>query len=466
MVAYLIRLSTELFGVSTPFTVRFPFLVLSFATTYLIYRVSALLFVDRQQALIAAVAFNLTPVGILGAAAAVHDNALIFFWICALWSAARFHRSFNHNWFVVMGFTVGLSIQSKYTGVLLLPCLFLFLLTSKEHRRSLIRHETWLGVAVVLVLALPIILWNVEHHWASLGHILFIGTGAKSWSQRIMDGLGYHAAQFLIVSPLFYVWILLSAVYSAVVCVRLYNPEKLMLIWFGIPLVLFGFMAFRGHVEANWGFMGYVSIIILSVAVMQEKLSDTSSILSGFFRRKYQVWALGLTLLPTSLVVLHAWVGLLPASWESRLAKDDRIVWEIGGWQDLGKHVGQWRQTYDVLAADTYQLCALLEFNVPGQPFVRYLAPWDRPTQFDVWEPSFENLRGETILFVSSKPLTPSCPQRTTIYEHFSRVESLPVFQVRYHGVEIRQIYLYRGYDFNPSAPRSLGPRKLKYGNQ
>ncbi len=464
MVAYLIRLSTELFGSSTPFSVRFPFLLLSLATTYLIYRVSRLLFAKRNEALSAATVFNLTPVGILGAAAAVHDNALIFFWSCTLWATARFHRSLNRNWFLVIGLMVGLSIQSKYTGVLLLPCLLLFLLTCKEHRSSLIRYEPWLGVAVASVIALPILLWNIEHQWASVGHILFIGAGAKSWSQRILDGLGYHVAQFLIVSPLFYIAMLVTIVSSILACFKLHCGEKLLLLWFGLPLILFGFMSFRGHVEANWALMGYVSIVILSVNAIGEELHKVQSKFSRFFILKYQIWALGFSLLPTSLVVLHAWVGLLPANWESRLVKDDRIIWETRGWQDLGKHVGQLKKPDDIIAADTYQLCAILEFNVPGQPFVRYLAPWDRPTQFDVWEPSFENLRGRTLLFVSSKPMIPSSPERTTVYEHFSRVESLPAFQVMYHGAPIREIYIYRAHDFNPWSPRVLGPRKLKYG--
>ncbi|MGC8907941.1 MAG: ArnT family glycosyltransferase [Desulfomonilaceae bacterium] len=466
MTAYLIRLSTELFGVSTPFTVRFPFLVLSFATTYLVYRVSVLCFFQKRWGLVAVAAFNLTPASILGASAAVHDNALIFFWLCTLWATVKFHRSFHRNWFLVIGLTVGLAIQSKYTGILLLPCLLLFLLTSREHRGCLFRHEPWFGAAVAFVFVLPILLWNVEHHWASLGHILFIGAGAKSWSQRILDGLGYHAAQFLIVSPLFYAW-MLAATFSAIAaCIRMHNPEKLLLLWFGMPLLLFGALAFRGHVEANWGFMGYGSILILSVAVMGEALTEGRTRLSRYFGSKYQLWALILTIGPTALAVAHAWIGLLPASYESRIAKDDRIIWETRGWRDLGKQVGELRSADDILAADTYQLCALLEFNAPGQPYVRYLAPWDRPTQFDVWEPSFENLRGRTILFVSSKPLVPSSPQRTTIYEHFSRVEPLPVFNVIYHGVSIRRVYLYRCHDFDPTSPRVLGPRQLKYATQ
>ena len=89
MVAYLIRISTAFFGEKTPFSVRFPFLVLSGLATYLIYRASYILFRKRSRALLAATVFNLTPIALLGASTAIHDNALFFFWVLALWAAAR-----------------------------------------------------------------------------------------------------------------------------------------------------------------------------------------------------------------------------------------------------------------------------------------------------------------------------------------------------------------------------------------
>ena len=61
----------------------------------------------------------------------------------------------------------------------------------------------------------------------------------------------------------------------------------------------------------------------------------------------------------------------------------------------LGQYLPSLIKKDDVIAADSYQLCALLEFNIPGQPDVRYLAPWDRPTQFDVWNRSYDNLAGK-----------------------------------------------------------------------
>ena len=116
-----------------------------------------------------------------------------------------------------------------------------------------------------------------------------------------------------------------------------------------------------------------------------------------------------------------------------------------------------------MIAADTYQLCALLAFNLPGQPQVRYLAPWKRPTQFDVWEPSFDNLKGRTIIYVSQTPLGPSSAERTTIFENFARVETLESYPVMYHDEAIREIHVYRGYEFDPFNPKRLGPRSLLY---
>lgn len=465
MVAYLIRLSTALFGENTPFSVRFPFLVISGITTFLVYRVSHLLFKNRRNALIAALMFNLTPVALLGGSAAIHDNALILFWMTTLWAAAHFVRSRNSKWLLVAGLAAGLSIQSKYTGVLVLLALLLFLLWNRELRGLLLTREPWLGVAVAVVFTLPILWWNVVHDWASLHHILFIGSGSVSVTRRILDGIGYHAAQFALVSPLLYLALLAACCTSLVRNMKSPNPEETLLLSFSFPLLLFGIQAFRGHVEANWSFMGYMSAIILMVEVIAGAGNDPRRETWKIFRGRYVKWGIALAVVPAALAVIHAWMGLLPASVERELGKDDRIIWETRGWNQLGLHVSKLRQPGDIIAGDSYQLCAVLEFNVPGNPSVRYLAPWKRPTQFDVWEPSLDNLAGQTILYVSSRPLKPSSAAGASIYEHFERVEALEPFSVRYHGEPIREIYVYRGYRFDPFSPRRLGPRSLFYSD-
>jgi len=463
MVAYLIRLSTAFFGEQTPFSVRFPFLVLSGFTTYLIYRTSCILFQNRSRAVLAATVFNLTPIALLGGSAAIHDNALLFFWVMALWAAASFVRSEDPRWFYTMGAAAGLAIQSKYTGVLILPCVLIFLLWSGSHRRCLLKKEPWIGALIAAAFALPILWWNVSHQWASLHHIFFIGAGANSIDKQILDGIGYHLAQFLLVSPLFYFALVLGSASALAGNFFKPKPQQALLLSFGFPLFIFGLLAFKGHVEANWAFMAYLSTLILATEVILTAREESRTGVWQWFGGRYLKWAVILSVAPVLLALAHAWIGLLPASLEMKVAKDDRIIWETRGWAGLGKHVAGLKSGGDVIAADSYQLCALLEFNVPGNPHVRYLAPWKRPTQFDVWEPSFDNLRGRNILFVSPLPLKPSSDSSTTIYDNFTRVEPLPPYEVMYHGVAIRQMYIYRGYEFDPFAPRRLGPRSLLY---
>jgi hypothetical protein len=241
------------------------------------------------------------------------------------------------------------------------------------------------------------------------------------------------------------------------------EPSVILLLSFTSPLILFGIMAFKGHVEANWAVMGYPSAVILSVELVGRAWKQGKPQLLTRFSPRFCCWAVSINIGLVALVVFHAWVGLLPASVERRLGKADRIIWETRGWDDLGQHVGKLRKNDDVIAGDSYQMAASLWFNVPGQKPARYLAPWKRPTQFDVREPSFDNLAGKTILFVSSKELAPSTEGKLSIYENFTKIEPLAPSQVMYHGESIRKIHVYRCYGFDPFSPRRLGPRSLLY---
>lgn len=463
MVAYLIRLSTELLQSHSYLSVRFPFLIISAGSTYLIYRIYIILFQKTGPALLCALIFNITPAALLGGSAAMHDNALIFFWLAAIWSISVFIRDRQDHWLYFTGLFTGLAILSKYTGVLLLPGLFLFFVLSGNYRKYLFIGKTWIAVGIALIFTLPIMVWNIQHDWASLGHILFIGSGSVSIARQISDGFGYHLAQFLIVSPLFYFAMLYAPLKTLVKRARQLSDSEILLYSLSLPIPFFGLMAFKGHVEANWAFMAYPGAAALAIHLIFDGREEGGSNDFPWFSPRYLRYGALLSVVPVLIVILHAWVGLLPASLERQLGKADRIIWETRGWEGLGEHVAQVKGERDVIAGDKYQMCAVLEYYTPGNPFVRYLAPWRRPTQFDVWEPSFDNLAGRDILFVTSRKLQRTSDERTTIYENFRAVRELPPYMVIYHGEPIRKIHLYRGVSFNPFHPRRLGPRSLFY---
>lgn len=463
MVAWVIRLSTSFFGHSSPFSVRFPFLILLVLSSALIFSCSLKMFGERRQAFASTLVFNLTPVALLGGTSAIHDNLLVFFTTLAIWSLSRFQESDRIGWLYLTGVSIGLSILSKYTGIISLGCVFIFLLSQKDRRKLLLTRTPWLAAAVALIFILPILYWNWLHDWASLSHILFIGSGAVSMTRRIEDGLGFNIAQFILISPMFYVFMIMAC--GKALWNNAMKPvsAQILCLSFGLPLLLFSVQSFRGHVEANWSIPGYIGPCLLSVWSFYSK--DTGALGWGSqpWAAKFVRRSIVVSLSIVGLVVLHAWLGLFPASVERWGAKADRIVWETRDWDRLGEHVGKLVKEGETIAADSYQLAALLEFNVPGQPEVRYLAPWGRPTQFDVWHRSFDDLAGRTIIYVSPKPLTPSSDSLVTIHENCASVEPLDTFDVMYHGESIRKIYVYRLKDFNPNSPRRLGPRSLFY---
>ncbi len=463
MVAYLIRLSTELFGQSTPFSVRFPFLVLSVLSSGLIYFCSLNIFGSVRLALITTLVFNITPVSLLGASAAIHDNILVFFTILTMWFLTMYLRHRENKYLYLSGVAIGFSILSKYTGILTLACVFVFMIWRKETRSLLLTRTPWLSAGLALLFTLPIIYWNWVHDWASLNHILFIGTGYTGLSRKIADGFGFNLSQFLLVSPLMYVCVVAAMACSLYHNIRKPDGGQALCLSFGLPLLIFSVQSFRGHVEANWSIPGYVGPCVLAVWSFY---SDGTRALNWFGKPwgpRFVRWTVVSSVSIFCLVAAHAWVGLLPASLERSFAKEDRIIWETRGWNALGAHVGNLAREHEVIAADSYQLCALLEFNIPGQPRVRYLAPWGRPTQFDVWNPSFDDLKGRDIIFVSPRKLVPSSDAFTTIYENFRSVEPLPEFKVMYHGESVREIFIYRCSGFDPEKPRRLGPRSLFY---
>ncbi|MCX5873059.1 MAG: glycosyltransferase family 39 protein, partial [Deltaproteobacteria bacterium] len=263
----------------------------------------------------------------------------LLFWTLAMWSTAKFLRTENYRYFYLTGCAAGLAILSKYTGILFLPAAMLWLLSSSRLRMVLTRKEPWIG-AVMTVFTVPILWWNYQHDWASFKHILFIGSGYTGILRRFSDGLGYHLSQFLTISPLFYLAIIAAIFSSIILELRRGNSARSLLLCLGAPLFLFGVMSFKSHAEANWGVMGYVSTGILSVMLLTDRENPVTGFISKHFdvRRLMRI-GIFISIFMVSLVVVHAWIGLLPASIEKDLGKNDRIIWETRGWAGLGNHL-------------------------------------------------------------------------------------------------------------------------------
>lgn len=71
------------------------------------------------------------------------------------------------RWWMVMGVTAGLGLENKWNEVFFLVCMLAALLLTEQRR---ILRTKWfaVGFGLIVLIALPNLIWEVHHHWATL----------------------------------------------------------------------------------------------------------------------------------------------------------------------------------------------------------------------------------------------------------------------------------------------------------
>jgi 4-amino-4-deoxy-L-arabinose transferase-like glycosyltransferase len=171
---------------------------------------------------------------------------------------------------LLVGLIVGLGILAKYTMVVFLPSVALFLLLSPVHRRQLLTPGPWAMVAVASLAVVPILVWNAQHEWVTFQHVAQLA-GLKprdpdrpSTGIQWLGPLNYVGGQFaLLLGTWFVLW--------AVAVVRFApwrdNDEGRRFLWcLSVPMFLLflGFSPKTGGGELNWPITAYLSGSVLA----------------------------------------------------------------------------------------------------------------------------------------------------------------------------------------------------------
>jgi 4-amino-4-deoxy-L-arabinose transferase-like glycosyltransferase len=162
-------LAARLSGSEGPMAVRLPFVALFAGTTWLVYRLGALL-LREAAGLWAAVCLNLVLFFSLNAASLVLPDGPLL--ACSAGAALFLARAVGPgsgmaSW-VGFGACAGLALLAKYHAAFLSAGAALFLVTSPAHRGWLRRPGPYVAAGVAAVLFLPVSIWNAQHDWASI----------------------------------------------------------------------------------------------------------------------------------------------------------------------------------------------------------------------------------------------------------------------------------------------------------
>ncbi len=440
LVAYLIRASCALSGSwslqltdSHMLAVRLPAVLCASLLLVSLYVLTAQVY-HREGLSLAVVALTLTsPVMAAGASLMTIDAPYTCCWGWALVLGQR--AIFRHTpWaWPALGLVIGLGILAKYTMVLWIPSVALFLLTTPAYRRQLLRPGFWIMSAVAGACCLPLLLWNLQHDWVSVRHVLGQAGFESRMGVRWWGPLEYVGLQCALLLGFWFVawaaamvayrpWRVVARSHTRVVA---WSPDHAtaggvgFLWWMSAPtFVVFLLFSLKTAEEPNWPITAYLSGLVLAAAWLSRQIRSRRTAYRNLTLAGLAgACCLGLGL--TTLLHHSEWfqpmllriAGPPTAEHPLPLRRFDPTC-RLRGWRVLAAEVDRLRAdlrargTEPLLAGSSWTLPGELAFYCRGNPTVYSfgLALGDRHSQYDLWQPNPVNdgdsFKGKTFIFV------------------------------------------------------------------
>ncbi len=424
MVAWLVRLSTSLLG-DTTLAVRLPTILLGAANAWLMFLLGRRFFNERAG-LRAAALFTLAPVYALGGFLVASDAPMGLFWLLTLRFVADAVIDGRRGRWYAAGISLGLGLSSKFTAILLVPSVLLFLASCSTGRRELRSFRPWAAALLALVVFSPVLLWNARNGWASFA---FNAMGRHQGAGLQLKWLAeLAAAQLLALSPL--VLVSLGASLVTLTRLRASGHRYRLLFWGAVPaLAVFWGASLFTRILPHWPAAGYLTLIVACCGFWGGAAGRKAS-------RAWVSAVFAVALLFTAILHIQPFHRIIP------LPPGDDNTNHLYGWEQVAPLV---REEYErlggreraFLCADRYQFAAQLAWNL-REPFNTFsLNP--RTDQFDFWmDPDALAGRDAVLVWEDDWGIRPEVLEA---FETAEEVRTVPVFR---QGVRVRTFHIVR----------------------
>jgi 4-amino-4-deoxy-L-arabinose transferase-like glycosyltransferase len=127
----------------------------------------------RHEQVLTAIAVAISPISLTQGAVFQYVSFDYLWGVLVTYFLVRLLKSENPRWWLAIGATLGLGMETRYTmGFLALGVVGGILLSNA--RRYLRSGWLWVGAAVSLLLFLPNLIWQAQHHFISLDFLAHI----------------------------------------------------------------------------------------------------------------------------------------------------------------------------------------------------------------------------------------------------------------------------------------------------
>ena len=391
-VALVIRGAVELFG-NVEWAVRLPAVVAGGVGAWATGALAFTCFNDRRVSFVAAVLYLLAPAFGVTAMLMTIDGPYLACWALACWAAARALMQHKPAFWLVCGLALGVGFLFKYTIVLLVPGLIVSAVWLRPGRA----HVKWICLGAILALAglVPVGVWNAQHDWATVRHLLgHLGAPGGDTASAVPPppgatdtGWGY--------SPLWTLEYLLITFVAAgpvpALCIagrvlggKPPKPATVLLLSCALSVVvLYLLVSFRTEVEGNWALAGLVSLCPLAA------WHAVRGITRDLFPLRF-LWGTALVVGVLTALAFNGMPTLAELGPLSRLAPAQRLTGMRAHARAVQAELDRLHEQTGLapfVMSEHYGRASQLAFYLPGHPttYCTSAHVGGRKTQYDEW---------------------------------------------------------------------------------
>ncbi|MGB6955323.1 MAG: glycosyltransferase family 39 protein, partial [Bradyrhizobium sp.] len=200
MIAWFIRFGTAIFG-DTSFGARFAGLVAMLGTQLLLADIVWRRTRDIRATVIVVAMMEASLYYGLLMTKVSPDVPLVLFVTAMAWALVRLADSDDARWWLAAGLFAGLAALSKFTIALLLPAVLAFMWVPAWRGRWLRNPYPWAAAVIAVLVFMPVLVWNMQHDWASFRFQAVRATETHPWSLRTLGefiGLQFGLVGFVL----------------------------------------------------------------------------------------------------------------------------------------------------------------------------------------------------------------------------------------------------------------------------
>lgn len=444
LIAYTQFLGTSIWG-DNAFGVRFMAPLLAAIGSLLLVRFLAGV-ANGYVACLSVMVTSAVPLLMVGATLMTIDALSVLFWLAAVvagWSAVREDSTRQWLW---AGLWMGLGFLSKSTALFQWACWGVFFILCPAARTQLRRPGPYLALAITVVCMLPVAVWNANHDWITLRHLVDRGGLDRGWEPTFRFIQDFLVAEAALLNPIFFA----GMVWAAAAFWRCGDRPRgaVYLFCMGAPLFLFylGYSA-CARVEPNWIAPAVIPLLALMLIHWDCRWR------SGVKAVKRWLWA-GLTVGWIAVVILHE-----PRIIARTAGRPLPLEWDptrrVLGWRAMSEVVREAREALMeegkpvFLIAGHYGTASLLTFylpearnGVPAVPLVYVPSSGDPTNQHHFW-PGYDRRKGQNAIYVKSIDGKEESPPPPVLLQEFASVTSLGTHEVWSRGRVFHRVQLF-----------------------